>query len=88
MFALNQHFLLLLLATFCYYKAMRKNQTTKGRPRKRDNEKAVKVSASLKPEIYAWLRRVMQQKDCSFSRALHESLKPQFILRNHKEFIN
>jgi hypothetical protein len=30
----------------------------------------------------------MQQKDCSFSRALHESLKPQFILRNHKEFIN
>jgi hypothetical protein len=67
---------------------MRKNQTSKGRPRKRDNERSVKVSVSLKPEIYAWLRRVMQQKDCSFSRALHESLKPQFILRNHKEFIN
>ena len=88
MFALNQHFLLLLVATFCYYKAMKKNQTTKGRPPKPANERAVKVSASLKPEIYAWLRRVMQQKDCSFSRALHESLKPQFILRNHKEFIN
>lgn len=67
---------------------MQKNQKPKGRPRKRDNERSVKVSASLKPEIYAWLRRVMQQKDCSFSRALHESLKPQFILRNHKEFIN
>ena len=88
MYALNQHFLLLLSATNCYCKPMRKNQTAKGRPPKPDNERAVKVSASLKPEIYSWLRRVMQQKDCSFSRALHESLKPQFILRNHKEFIN
>ena len=67
---------------------MRKNQTAKGRPPKPAKERAVKVSLSLKPERYAWLLRVMKQKDCTLARAVHEAMTSEFERRHHKEYAN